>query len=74
MYRHWKSKVAIIQVRPEPLPQHDQCGMHMTEDRLFKHRQSEKFHKATERRLRRRDADMGERCGEMEFSLEEGEG
>ena len=63
-----------MQAGPEPLQQHDQCGMHMPEYRLFNHRQLDKFHKATERRFRRRDADMAERCGEMEFSLEEGEG
>ena len=46
----------------------------MPEARLFKHRQLEKFHKLTERRLQRRDVEMAESCGEMEFSMEEGGG
>ena len=67
MFRHWKSKVAILQEGPEPLPRCDQCGMHMQAARLFKHRQSYKCHKLTEIRLRRRDVEMAARCGETEF-------
>ena len=70
MFRHWKSKVAILQEGPEPLPLCDQCGMHMQVARLFKQRHSDKFHKSTERRLRQRDVDIAARCGEMEFSLD----
>ena len=74
MYLHWKSKVAIMQEVLEPLPQCEQCGIHMPAARLFKHRQSENCHKAMESRPQRRDVDMVERCGEMGFSLEGGEG
>ena len=52
MFRHWKSKVAILQEGTEPLPRCDQCGMHMPEARLFKYRQLDKCHKLTERKLR----------------------
>ena len=45
MFRHWKFKVTILQEGPEPLPRCDQCGMHMQAARLFKHWQSDKFHK-----------------------------
>ena len=51
MFRHWDLKVAILQEGPEPLPRCDQCEMNMQTARLFKHRQLEKCHKATERRL-----------------------
>ena len=40
MFCHWKSKVAILQEGPEPLPWCDQCRMQMQAARLFKHRQS----------------------------------
>ena len=70
MYRHWNSEVAIMQEGTEPLPQCEQCGMHMPTARILKHRQSNKCYKAMERRFRRRDVDMAERCGEMELSLE----
>ena len=63
MFRHWKSKVDILQEVPEPLPWCDQCGMHMQAARLFKHRQSEKFHESTDRRLLKRGVEMAERCG-----------
>ena len=74
MFRHWKSKVAIFQEGPEPLPRCDQCGMHMQAARLFKHRRSEKCHKFTEIRIRQRDVEMAARCGEMEFNLDGEEG
>ena len=69
MYRHWKSKVAIMQEGPEPQPRCEECGMHIPEARLFKHRQMDKCSKTKERRLWRRDVEMAARCGEMEFSL-----
>ena len=76
IFRHWKSKVAILQEGPEPLPlpRCDQYGMHIQSARLFKHLQSDKCHKLTERRLRRRDVEMAASCGEMEFSLDGEEG
>ena len=75
IFRHWESKVAILQEGPEPLLWYDQCGIHMQTARLFKHRQSAKCHKLTERRLLQRDVEMEARCGEMEFNLygEEGD-
>ena len=69
MYGQWKSKVAIMQEVPELLPRCEKCGMHMPAANIFKHRQSEKCHKATERRLRRRDVEMAARFWEMELSL-----
>ena len=59
-----------MQEGTEPLPQCDQCGMHMPTARILKHGQSNKCHKVMERGFRRRDVDMAERYGEMEFSLD----
>ena len=73
MYQNWNSKVTIMQEGPETLPWCDQFGMHIPSARVFKHRQTDKCNKMTERRLRRRDMEMVERCSEMEFSLEGGE-
>ena len=42
--------------------------------RIFKHQQSYKCHKSTERRFRWRDVEMAARCGEMEFNLDGEEG
>ena len=46
MYWHWKSKVAIIQEGPEPLPQCDHCGMYTLAARLVKHRRMVRYEKA----------------------------
>ena len=73
MFRHWKSKVAILQEVPELLQRCDQCRMHMQGARLFKNQQSDKCHKSTERRLWRRDVEIAERCRKMEFNIDEEE-
>ena len=39
---------------------------------FFNHRQTNRCTNAAERKLWRRDVEMSERCGEMEFSLEGG--
>ena len=53
----------------EPLPRCDQCGIRMPVARMFKHQQADKSRKATDRRLRLRDVEIAERCGEVDFSL-----
>ena len=58
----------------EPLLRCNQCGMHIPEAKIFKHRQMDKYNKATKRILRWRDVEMASRCGEIEFSMEGGEG
>ena len=63
-----------MQEGTEPLTRCDHCGMHMPTTRIFKHRKLDKCHKEMERRLRWRDVDMADRCGEMEFILMGGEG
>ena len=68
MFCNWKSKVAILQEGPEPLPRCDKCGMQIQEAKLFKHCQSDKCHESTERRLRRRDVEI------LTFNLDEEEG
>ena len=73
MFRNWKLKVAILQEGTEPLPQCEQWGMHMQAGILFKHIQSDKCNKSTERRLQQRYVEMAARCGEMEFSIEGGD-
>ena len=35
MYRHWKSKLGIMQEGTQPLPRRDQCGMHMPESNIL---------------------------------------
>ena len=70
MCQHWKLKVAIMQEGPEHLLWCDQYGIHMPAATLFNHRHTDKCNKATNRRLRRRDVEMAETCGETEFSLE----
>ena len=69
MYRHWKSKVEIVQEVLEPLPRYDQCGIHMSAAELFNHRQTDKCNKVMEKQLRYKDVKMAASCGEMDFSL-----
>ena len=59
IFCHWKSKMTILQEGPKPLQQCDQCVM---QARLFKHQQSDKFYKFTEKNLRQRDVDIAAGC------------
>ena len=74
MYCKWKSKVAIIQEGPEPLPKCDHCGMHMPADRPIKHIRMARCNKETYMQIRWRDVEMVDICGEMEFRLYRREG
>ena len=74
MYWHWKVEVAVVQEWTAPLPRCDQCEIHMPEAQLFKHRQTDKWNKAMERQLRRRDVHMETRCSDMDISLYREEG
>ena len=70
IFRHCKSKVAILHEGPKLSPRCDQFRMHTQADRLFKHKHLNKCHKSTEIRIRRRDVEMASRCGEIEFNLD----
>ena len=59
-----------MQEEPELLPRCDQCRMHIPSAKIYKHRQTDKRNKATERRLRWIYVEMAERIGEMRFNLE----
>ena len=61
MYWNWKAKVVIIQEVKEPLTRYDNFRIHMSEDRLIKHRRTEIFNKFTEIKLIWRDVEMAER-------------
>ena len=39
MYKHWMSKIAVIQEVPEPLLRCNQCRMHIPAEILWRHRQ-----------------------------------
>ena len=69
MYRHWKSQVAIVQEGPAPLPQCPRFGIYMQAARLIKNKITESCNQATEIRLRKRDVEISQREGDMEFSL-----
>ena len=58
----------------EPLTQWEKCRKNMQAAILFKHLQSYKCHKSTDRRLWQRDMEMVARCGETEFNLDGSDG
>ena len=40
MFRHFRSKVAVVQEGKEPLPRCEFCGMHMLTGWLIRHRKT----------------------------------
>ena len=69
MYRHWKSKVAILKEVPTPLPQCTNCVMHMPYSRLEKHKLTVRCNLSMEIKLQWMDLEFSQRYREMEFSL-----
>ena len=69
IYRHFKSKVALVQEGTEPLPHCYWCGMHMSEVRLIRHRRTAHCNKNTQMRWRRRYFEIEARFLEATFIL-----
>ena len=40
MYRHFISKVAVVQEEKDPLPRCDLCGMQMSEEWIIRYRKT----------------------------------
>ena len=55
MFRHFISKVAIVQEGKETLPRCEMCRIHITEGRLIRHRRMERCDRNDQMRWRRRD-------------------
>ena len=41
MYRHFRSEVVVLQVRRDPLPCCNMCGIHIPAGRLLKHHRTD---------------------------------
>ena len=66
----------LVRLREElaQLPSCNHCGRHMPEVHLENHRSMDRCEKAMDICLMRRDIEITERCGKIEFSLYSREG
>ena len=55
MYRHFQSKVTVVQEGEEPLHRCEFCIMHMPAGRVIKHQRTARCDKNTQMRWQRRD-------------------
>ena len=62
MFRHFISKVAIVQEGKETLPRCEMCRIHITEGRLIRHRRMERCDRNDQMRWRRRDVEVAAKC------------
>ena len=69
MYRHRKYKIAILQEGPYLILQCTNCIMHMPKDRLERYKHTTSYNRVTEMELQRRNDDLVQISGKMEFSL-----
>ena len=69
MYRHWKSKIEILQKILTPLLRCNQYMIHMPEASMGHHSQTDMCNRATEMQLQRKDVEISQRSGDIEFSL-----
>ena len=45
MFRHFRSKVAVVQEGKDPMHRYDLCGMYIPADRLISHRNTARYDK-----------------------------
>ena len=69
MYRHFRSKVAVVQEGVESLPRCDFCGIHIPVGWLIKHHRTSTCDKNTHMWWYRRDVAIVYRCSEATFIL-----
>ena len=69
MYRHFLSKVAVVQEGLEPLPHCNLCVIHMPAGQIIRHKRTACSEKNTQMRWHRRDAMIKSMCSEAKFSL-----
>ena len=69
MYIHWKSKISIKQEIPTPLLRCNQYGMRIQAERMGHNIQAASYNRTMEMWLKRKDVEIDQRSGEMEFSL-----
>ena len=69
MFRHFRSKVAVVQEGKETLPCCDMCGMHMPAGWLIRHRRTARCDRNTQMRWRQQDVEIAVNCSEATFSF-----
>ena len=69
MYRKFRSKVAVLQERRNPLPCCNVCEIYMPAGWMLNHRSTARCFKNTEMWIIQRDAEVASWCAEMDFSL-----
>ena len=69
MFRHFRSRIAVVQEVREPLPRCDMCGMHMPAGRLIRHLWTERCDRNNQMSLRRRDVEIAAKCVGATLSL-----
>ena len=69
MFRHFRSKVAVVKEGKEPFPRCDMCRIHMPEGRIIRHRRMARCDRNTQMRWRQQDVAVANKCLEATFSL-----
>ena len=69
MFRHFRSRILVVQKVKEPLPSCNMCGMHMPAGRIISHHRTARCDRNTQMQLRIRDVDIAAKCTWETFSL-----
>ena len=69
MFRHFWSRIAVVQEGKEPLPRCNLCGLHMPALRLIKHLQTTQYYQNMQMRWQRWDVEIAEKYTGATFSL-----
>ena len=69
MFRHFWSRIAVVQEGKEPLPRCNLCGVHMPALRLIKHLQTTQYYQNMQMRWQRWDVEIAANYAGANFSL-----
>ena len=69
MFRHFRSKVAVVQEGKETLPCCEMCGMKIPAWRLIRHKRTARWDRNTQMMWRRWDMAVAAKCSEAMFIL-----
>ena len=69
MYRHFFSRIEVVQEERDTLPRCDLCGMHIPVGRLLKYQRTKRCNRNMKIWWRRKDVVIASRCEGETFSL-----
>ena len=69
MYRHFYTRIAVVQEGKEPLPHCDLCGVQIPAGWVIKYQRTKRCNRNMQIQWQRRDVVITSQCAEVSFSI-----